>query len=87
MPCVFSADATGANVDDAIVVGVVGDDEGADVAELGVVGSENISSSCSNNNKSNVILVQKKSTRTNQKKTMTMTMTTTTTKKKKRKGK
>jgi hypothetical protein len=62
IPCVFSADATGAGTDVVVVVVVVDDDEEGDgVPVLGVVGSENISSSC--NNKDDIFLSNYKSTR------------------------
>ncbi len=58
IPCVFSADVTGAGID---VVVVVDDDDGDGVPVLGVVGGENISSSC--NNKDDIFLSNYKSTR------------------------
>jgi hypothetical protein len=56
IPCVFSADATGAGADVVVVVVVVVDDEGDSAPVLDVVGSENISSSC--NNKDDIFLVK-----------------------------
>lgn len=57
IPCVFSADTTGAGTDVVavvdgvvvvLVVVVIADDKGDGVLVLGVVGNENIPSSCNN---------------------------------------